>query len=110
LAEAVDCAAITSQQAAQDCARAGQLVQVFLFPLELGGENIPQNIVYLPPHAGTEKERTTKELIALVQAGTVNKASVVPEYRGDSFVPARIFVTAWRDGEPVHCEMKIEVW
>lgn len=85
-------------------------MQTYLFPVELGGEAIPQNVVYVTRQAAEEKERTTKDLIALVQAGTVNKASVVPEYRGDSFVPARIFVTAWRDGEPVHCEMKIDVW
>lgn len=106
----MDCASITSLEAAQACAQAGQLVQTYLFPVELGGEANPQNIVYLTKQAGDEKERITKELLALAQAGTINKASLVPEYRGDSFVPARIFVTAWRDGEPVHCEMKIDIW
>jgi len=106
----MDCAAITSLQAAEGCARDGYLVKTYLFPVELGGEAIPQNVIYLTKQAAEEKARTTQELIALVQAGTVNKASVVPEYRGDSFIPAKIFVTAWRDGEPVHREMTIEVW
>lgn len=100
---------VTSRDAAEALCREGQLVKTLLFPSELGGGDAPENIVFLPPEAQAAKDRTTADLIDLFRRGDAERLAVMPEYRGDSFVPARILISAWK-AERAAYDRPIEVW
>lgn len=100
---------VTSQTAAEALCRDGQLIRTLLLPQELGGEDTQENVVFLPPAARDAKDRTTAELIGLFRQGVAEQVSIIPEYRGESFVPARVLVSAWK-AERAAYEKPIEIW
>ncbi len=105
-----DFASINSLKSAQAGARQGLLARVFLLPAELGGSDVPENIVYVPVESKNIKDQFTRELLDLYRSGSINKVSVVPSYKGDSFVPSQILVSAWLDEKPLHYERVINIW
>lgn len=104
-----DYSLISSLAAADAACRDGRLRQALLLPPELGGQDVPENRVYLPPTAFEAKERSTEQLIDAVRNGMIEIA-IVPEYRAASHVPARIVMTAALPGEPPGHELAIDVW
>lgn len=104
-----DYSSISSPSAATKAADDGELVRVFLLPAELGGRDVAQNVVFVPPQIREVKERSTIELLAAIRAG-LTEIEVVPSYRGNSFVPDSITITASRpDAEP-ELRLVIGVW
>ena len=106
----VDFSTVTSHEEAVQLANQGQLVKVLLFPAEFGGQSVPQNLVYVPPAIAAIKDQITGTLIDLIRDGTINQLEVLPEYKGDSFVPAKILIKAWHSDRPGGFEPTIEVW
>jgi hypothetical protein len=100
---------ITSLKAAEDACREGRLMKTLLFPAELGGRDIPANVVYIPPDAWKMKGESTAELLDAVRGG-MRDVAVVPEYRGASFVPTKITITAAHSGMPHHYKLEIRIW
>ena len=100
---------IISADIAEDIAAKGQLVKKLLLPEELGGKYVPENAVFLPPHIEKIKDSSTRDLISSVYRG-LTEVSIVPEYKGESFVPSRIFITAARPGAPPEYELEIGIW
>ena len=85
---------------AQALAKQGALVPLLLLPVEFGGKNIPQNVVYVPPFAFGEKRRIDLEIVAkLAKEGRVTQYEAIPEYQGASAVPIAIRVRASQPGD-----------
>jgi hypothetical protein len=98
----------TLANAEQACSD-GLLRKVLLLPVELGGSEVSENIVFVPDHAAAIKEEATSALVSAVRQGMV-EVSVVPEYRGTSFVPTRIVMTAARIGQSPEYVREIGIW
>jgi len=105
-----DFSEVKSLAAAEALAAQGKLVKILLFPAEFGGEDIPQNVVYVTHAAADAREIMLGTLMRLVREGVVNKLDVKPEYRGTSFVPIRILITARHRTGPGSFVPVIEVW
>jgi len=101
--------AIKSRPLAEDAVRQGHLSKVLLLPAEFGGTEVLENITYVPVFIKHIKDKTTAELLMLAKSGSIN-VSIVPEYRGASFVPTKLLLSAWRDGHPVAYKQEINIW
>jgi hypothetical protein len=88
----------------------GKLQKLLLLPAEFGGEDVPQNVVYVPPGILPVKDELTGTLVRFAKEGLINKLQVVPEYRGDSFVPCKIRIKAWHSDKQGGFEPSIDVW
>ena len=104
-----DFSSITSLKAAEDACRDGHLTRALLFPAELGGQDLPENVVYIPAHVSEIKTNATVELLSAVREG-MSDVAVVPEYRGTSFVPIKITITAANPGMSPGYALDIEIW
>ena len=100
---------VTSQEQAEELARAGRLEQLLLLPEVFGGRpDVPQNIVYVPVGLAEVKRNIDENIVApLAREGAVTRYSATPEYEGDSFIPIAITVTA---SEPGSFTTTIAVW
>lgn len=101
---------VRSAADAERLAKEGKLVRVLLFPAAVGGEDTPQNVVYVPPQAAATQELIIGTLVRFVDEGTIDKLNVAPEYRGDSFIPVRIRYDAYHSSRPGRFEPVIEIW
>lgn len=89
----------------------GSLVKIYLLPTDLGGDDVADNIGYVTPDAAERHAAATARVRRLFRAHRIDTVEVLPEYRRDSLVPARIRVRAslgHGGGEPF--EAVIEVW
>lgn len=100
---------ISSLEAAEDARRNGHLVKVFLLPAELGGRDVPENVVYVPLHIEEIKRASDAALMNAVRQG-MSEVAVVPGYREMSFVPTKIAITATQTGTVPQYELEISVW
>ena len=73
----------------------GELAKALLVPIEFGGEDVPQNVVYVSPAACEAQSAIIKDLIGFVREQGAIQLHAVPEYRGDCFVPSRIIYQAF---------------
>jgi len=101
---------VRSAADAERLAREGKLVRVLLFPAAVGGEDVPQNVVYVPPEAAATQELIIGTLVRFVDEGVIDKLNVAPEYRGDSFIPIRIRYDAYHSARSGRFEPVIEIW
>ncbi len=107
---APDFSLVDSREKAISLMQQGKLEKLYLFPPEFGGPDVPENTTYVPLGLVQAKTQFDSTVAKLVKEGTVSQYSAVPEYKGDSFIPARIIIRAWhpeRSGE-VNCTL--EVW
>jgi len=105
----LDFSSVTSLKMAEHASKDALLLKTLLIPEGLGGRDLPENVVFIPPGAKEAKDRATLDLIGAVRMG-VTEITVVPEYRDASFVPSRIFITAARPGAPPEYELEIGIW
>ena len=101
---------VTSQEQALQLCKEGKLVELFLFPPELGGQKIPQNMTFVPPGIPEIKDQLTRTLIRFFQEGLINSLNVTPEYQGASFVPSKIRIKAWHTEKSGGFEPSIDIW
>jgi len=99
-AGALDFSAIDSREKAEELFRRGRLEKVFLFPLELGGADIPPNTLYVPAGVVALKAGIENDFVRpLMEKEEVTRYSARPEYQGDSFIPIAITIRAYDPGE-----------
>jgi hypothetical protein len=105
-----DFARITSPAVADAIVGEGQLVNIMLFPIELGGPEDPHNIAYIPPEAEEDRQRLIARLKRLTEQDQIDSLEVLPEYRGASIIPSRIRYVGRdsRGGAPI--EAVIDIW
>lgn len=99
---------IDSREKAEALCRRGELQKLWLLPAEFGGEDIPPNIVYVPPFAAELKQRLDQNtILSMARSGHVSRYNASPEYEGKSVVPSRIRIAAT---DPGRFEGAIAIW
>lgn len=106
---AVDFMDIDSNEKVMELAEKGVLVPLYLMPLRFHGEEAANNRLFVPPFAAELKDRYDDMVEDLLSQDRVDGYSCTPEYKGNSFVPSKIQVTAKKDGKPVFTEI-INIW
>ncbi len=106
----LDFSHVDSQEKAEALAEKGELFKILLFPAEFGGQDVPPNTVYVPAGIPEIKDQITQTLIRYVQDGLIDNLTVNPEYKGNSFVPARIVMETSHSGKPGQFNPTIEIW
>jgi len=107
---AVDFSGVTSFEKAEVLAAQGHLEKIYLFPLEFGGQDIRPNLCFVPAGFRRAKAEADDKVLRLIQEGRVSQYRASPEYKGNSFVPARIVITASNDDGTGLFSSTIEVW
>ena len=108
--EPLDFSEEDSREKAEELAKLGILRPLYLMPLRFGGsESLLENSVLATPAAVEWKDRFDDQVEKLLAQGKVNGYSCEPQYRGKSFVPCAVKVTARRDGADVLTET-IHIW
>lgn len=105
-----DFSAIDSLEKAQALLSTGKLERMFLFPLEFGGQDIPRNVLYVPPGIAAIKQRIDSMIQDLVNQGQVTKYEAVPEYKGGSFIPNKIKISASHHEKGGGLNPVINIW
>ena len=86
----------------------GELEKLWLLPADMGGQDVPANIVYVPVGVGELKAQTDHNVIMpLAAEGKVSRYVAQPRYFGDSFVPSAIVITAT---EPSSFTYELKIW
>lgn len=106
-AQKQDYSHVDSREKAQSLYAEGKLEKVFLMPLEYGGEDIEVNVVYVPPGIGALKGKIDGTVAKMAEDGSIRRYSASPEYKGKSFVPAKINIRAYDPGE---FSASVDVW
>lgn len=78
-----------------------------MLPLELGGQDIPQNFVFVPLGFTKIKSNMDMNIIfPMAQEGKITEYTATPQYQGRSFIPIAIDVVASNPGK-FHSRIKI---
>ncbi len=95
-----DFSEVDSLAKAEELFRHGDLEKLFLMPLEFGGQDIPQNILFVPIGIAAIKSGIDNNVVGpLATEGKISKYTAMPEYQGKSFVPIAIKIVASDPGE-----------
>ncbi|BAI98201.1 hypothetical protein Sj15T_25970 [Sphingobium sp. TA15] len=105
-----DFSSIETAGAAKALAAQGRLVRVLLFPAEVGGRAVRENMIYITPEAAAARELVIGTLVRLISEGSVDKMEVTPAYKGRSLVPAAITLRAWHSSKAGSFEPTIQIW
>ena len=102
-----DYSTIDSNEKAQKLFARGQLVKLYLMPLDFGGQDIPMNTLFVPEFANNQKELFDSKIYDMLESGLKLGYSASPEYNGNSFVPGKIIINV--KGDKTITEV-IEIW
>jgi len=98
---------VDSREKALSLVQTGELVPVYLMALRFGGDENVGNVVYAPAITDELKNRCDDMIESLLRDGKVKSYSATPQYKGNSFIPSSILVTA--TGESNFSET-INIW
>lgn len=98
---------IDSNEKAIELCKKNILVPLYLMPLRFGGQSIAQNTLYVPPFVVELKDRYDDMVEDLLKGGKVSKYICVPDYKGKSFIPSALTISA--SGESLF-EETIQIW
>ena len=93
-----DFSAVTTAAQAAKLSDTGRLKRILLRPVALGGVDVDDNAVYVPPAVVSLQTRLTETLERYVSEGRIDNLSVDTEYKGKSLVPTKIRVCATHSG------------
>ena len=88
----------------------GRLIRAYLFPLELGGPDDPQNVAYLPSGMEEAWRSVVGSIGRFAEQGLVDGLSVEPTYNGESLVPCRLKFIATSSNGGAGFEPTLELW
>ncbi|RAO78207.1 hypothetical protein CA260_10415 [Dyella jiangningensis] len=94
---------------AEELFACGRLDRIFLWPPELGGKDLPSNICFVPRKAARLKTLVDGTVMAHMREGRICRYTALPEYKGGSFIPARIVIKAWKSDKQASTSI-IEIW
>ena len=109
-AQGPDFTDVDSKQKLMSLVEQGKLERVYLFPLEVGGQETEVNAVYLPIGFREMKRKIDGTILRMAQDGLISDLKVQPEYKGKSFVPSRIVIKASHPEKPGRFDTTMEVW
>jgi hypothetical protein len=101
---------VTSIELADAEVKKGNLVKVHLFPLELGGEDVPPNVTYIPIGMEDMWRKVIGTIEKFAAEGLLDGLKVEPEYNGASFVPCRIKFIGTSSTKKGGFEPTLEMW
>ncbi len=103
-----DFSKLNSKAKVIEAANKGDLVPMMLMPSEFGGADIEANIVFVPVWAAQQKYQIDSgTILQMAQEGKIRKYSAKPDYKGESFVPSAVTVTAH---DPANFTATINIW
>lgn len=105
-----DFSAVTTRAAARKLVREGRLVEITLFPAELGGPDDPENRAFVTPEAAAARSIAIGTLGRFIEEGVIDRLEIVPDYKGDSLIPSYIAMTGLHSGRPGSITVHIPVW
>lgn len=105
-----DFTTVMSVRSAAQRARRGELVRILIFPAELGGEDVAENVVFVTPAAAAARDRMIAAIHRLIRRNIVSQMEVTPEFRGDSVVPVRMRFHAWHPAGAGTFDRTLEIW
>lgn len=106
----LDYSGVDSREKALELVKEGKLYKILLFPAEFGGDDIPQNVVFVPAGIPEIKDKITGTLMRFVQEGLIDNLQVNPEYKGNSFVPSKINIKTSHSDKAGEFNPIIEIW
>jgi hypothetical protein len=89
---ALDFSTIDSNEKAIELFDKGQLVKLYLMPLDFGGQDSPMNTLFVPKFANDKKNAFDSTVIDMIESGLKLGYSVSPEYKGSSFIPSKLII------------------
>jgi hypothetical protein len=99
---------VDSREKAEELVARGELTRLHLLPLEFGGTDATENLVFVPPFVVDLKHGTDTNIIRpLIEDGSVSEYSATPTYAGKSFVPTSIEIRAANPGD---FQTSLEIW
>jgi hypothetical protein len=98
---------VTSRELAFDLVQRGELVALLLFPEMFGGDDRPENVVFVPPFAAEAKMRADGQIWSQAVDAIITEYAVKPTYSAGSFVPIVLTVHAYDPGSFIHI---IRIW
>jgi hypothetical protein len=108
--QTLDFSDVDSLQKAEELFRAGQLERLYVFPLELGGQPIPQNILYVPRGVVAIKAQLDGTIAKMIADGNISSYRAEPEYKGKSFIPSKIKIVASHHEKSGAFNPTIQIW
>ncbi len=105
----MEATAITSAALAEEAWLRGDLYKVLLLPEDLGGDERPENVIYILPGAFPLYDRVMDELVAAVERAPT-KVSIVPGYRDESFIPESLTIVATRFNSTDEIVRVLKLW
>lgn len=103
----IDFSTIDNNQKAVALYEQNKVSKIHLMPLRFGGEDIPQNTLYVPHFVLELKNRYDNLIEELIREGKQLSYSAAPAYKGQSFIPSSITITASGDAD---FSETIEIW
>ena len=101
---------VTSRAAARQLVREGRLVEISLFPVELGGPDDARNTSYITPEAAFVRELVIGTFSRFLEDDTIDQVRVLPEYKGESIVPRSIAMEGSHSEQEGSIRTTIDVW
>jgi hypothetical protein len=105
-----DFSSVTTAAKAAELSDTGRLRRTLLVPVALGGQDAEANTAYVPPSVVVVQERLNETLKRYLSEGRIDNLSVDPEYKGKSLVPAKIRVSARKNGRVGEFTTVIGIW
>lgn len=106
--EGPDFSEIDTQAKAMELFNQGELEKLFLLPLEFGGSDRPENVVFVPLGIAALKASTDANVVRkLAEEGKVTRYNAAPKYSGKSFIPVSIEIRATDPGDFV---FNLAIW
>ncbi len=103
----LDFSSIDSHEKAQALFAKGQLVKLYLMPLDFGGHDSPINTLLVPTFANSRKSKFDSGIYEMLNGGAKLGYSASPEYKGSSFVPSKLIINV--KGDKTIAEV-IDIW
>jgi hypothetical protein len=75
----------------------GKVKKTFLLPLEIGGQDIPQNTIWFPVSSVSKKEKIEEKVYEAVKNGEQIEYSATPVYNDSekiSYIPIKLRIYA----------------
>jgi hypothetical protein len=105
-----DYSQVVSPQKARELFQRGELDRILLLPEEFGGEDVPRNVVYVPPGLGEIKAGIDQQILGLAEQGLVDRYKATPRYQGRSVVPIALEILATSSSRPGSFGGMVEMW
>jgi hypothetical protein len=108
--QTLDFSHVDSLAKAEELFRSGKLERLYVFPLELGGQPVAQNALYVPIGITAVKKLLDGTVLKMVNDGNINSYRAEPVYKGNSFIPSKIKIMASHNEKPGAFNPTIDIW